>query len=114
MPDCVFCKIVKGELSATVLYRDNDLIVIKDIAPKAPVHWLFIPTVHIESLTQTDDTHQQLLGTLFLIARTKAAHAGLADRGYRLIMNNGPDAHQEVPHLHLHLLGGESLGPMVS
>ena len=110
--DCIFCKIGKGEIESEVLYRDDSCFVIKDIAPKAPVHMLVIPNRHftyLEGLTQSD---YAMVGAMFGAAKEIAAREDLSGSGYRLIVNQGDDAGQAVEHLHLHVLGGKQLGAM--
>ena len=114
----VFCKIIKGELPSDIVYQDNDFLVIKDINPQAPVHLLIIPKKHYTSLEDFMDPERgreggdlELLGKALVVAH-KISHAqGLADKGYRLIINEGEYGGKLVPHLHIHLLGGKRLGP---
>ncbi len=108
----VFCKILKGELSAETVYRDDDFWVIKDIKPQAPVHLLIIPVKHYDSLADFKDGDSQLIGKAFLVAHKVASQLGL-ERGYRLIVNEGEHGGKLVPHLHIHLLGGKRLGPKI-
>jgi histidine triad (HIT) family protein len=110
--ECIFCKINRGEIPSDILYRDDDCFVIRDIAPKAPVHLLVIPTVHFTYLSGLSEEFQTVLGRLFSAAKDMAAREGVVDSGYRLVINQGPDSGQEVPHLHLHVLGGRHLGGM--
>ena len=109
---CIFCKINRGEIPSDILYRDDDCFVIRDIAPKAPVHLLVIPTVHFTYLGGLSEEFQPVLGRMFSAAKDMAAREGVVDSGYRLVINQGPDSGQEVPHLHLHVLGGRHLGGM--
>ena len=106
MTDCLFCKIVKKEIPSEIFYQDDMVTVFKDINPAAPVHLLIIPNKHIPSVNDVDPGEEELIGKLFSAARQAADLSGIKDSGYRLIINNGPDAHQEIFHLHLHLLGG--------
>ena len=110
--ECIFCKINRGEIPSDILYRDDDCFVIRDIAPKAPVHLLVIPTVHFTYLAGLSEEFQPVLGRMFATAKDMAAREGVVDSGYRLVINQGPDSGQEVPHLHLHVLGGRHLGGM--
>jgi histidine triad (HIT) family protein len=103
---CIFCQIVKGEAQADILYQDEQVTAFRDIQPAASVHILIIPNQHIASLNDSTGANEQEMGRLFTAARLLAEREGLTDRGYRLILNTGPDANQTVPHLHLHLLGG--------
>lgn len=102
----------RGEVTAEKLYEDQQLFVIRDIAPQAKDHLLVIPGRHISSLLETTATDTELLGSLLVQARATAERLGLMS-GYRLVINNGRDAGQEVDHLHIHVLGGEQLGPMI-
>lgn len=106
MPDCLFCKIVSGEIPSEIVYQDDQVTVLKDIKPAAPVHLLVIPNTHIPSVMAMEEGDVELFGRLFLAAKKAAQQAGIEDSGYRLIVNNGPDAHQEVFHVHMHILGG--------
>jgi histidine triad (HIT) family protein len=108
----VFCKIIKGELKADVVYKDEDFWVIKDINPQAPVHLLIIPAEHflkIEDFTNG----AELLGKAFILADKMAHKQGLGEKGYRLIVNEGEHGGKLVPHFHIHLLGGKRLGPKI-
>ena len=109
MENCLFCKIVAGDIPSTKVYEDELVYAFRDIAPQAPVHVLIIPKKHIESaqaLTREDDA---LLCHMFACARKIAESEGVAKSGYRLITNVGDDAGQSVHHLHLHLIGGKTL-----
>ena len=110
--DCIFCRIISGEIQSDILYQDEEVIVIRDINPQAPTHLLVLPRSHISSLADVGADHKQLLGHLVHVANELAKREGLSDKGYRLVMNCGVEAGQEVPHLHLHLLGGRSLGKL--
>ena len=112
MEDCIFCKIARGEIPATKVYEDDEIIAFLDIYPKAPKHVLLIPRRHIANMEALAADDAPLVGRLLLRARELAAEEGLTDSGYRLVINNGPDSGQEVFHVHLHLLGGRHLGPM--
>jgi histidine triad (HIT) family protein len=107
-PDCLFCKIIAGDIPAEVVYRDDQLIAIRDINPVAPVHILLLPIRHIASVAEALPADAELLGALNLAAARLAAEAGLA-RGYRLVINTGADGGQSVSHLHLHLIGGRAM-----
>jgi len=109
MSDCIFCDIIAGEASARIVYADERAIAFHDRAPRAPVHILVVPIEHIESLTDLDLEHEALAGHLLLVARKVAEQEGIAQSGYRLIVNTGRAAGQVVYHLHVHILGG---GPM--
>ena len=112
MIDDVFCKIISGELSADFVYRDDEVIVVKDIHPQAPVHLLIIPVKHFAGIQDFAEGDGHLLGKMLRVAHDVAAKAGL-DRGYRLIVNEGEHGGKLVPHLHVHLLGGKKLGPKI-
>jgi histidine triad (HIT) family protein len=110
---CLFCRIVAGELPATVVHEGDGTLAFRDINPKAPEHILVITKAHhpdVEALAETDPV---LAGELLVAAAAVAAGAGLADGGYRIIFNTGPNSGQEVAHVHAHVLGGAPLGPMV-
>lgn len=106
MTDCLFCKIVNKEIPSEITYQDDTITVFKDINPAAPVHLLVIPNKHIPSVCEMDAKDEFIFGKLFSVAKASAEQMGIAENGYRLIINNGPDAHQEIPHVHMHLLGG--------
>jgi histidine triad (HIT) family protein len=107
---CIFCRIVAGELPSERVFEDEHLIVFADINPQAPTHLLVVPRRHLVSLEELDDP--ALGGALLAAARRVALEAGL-ERGWRLIVNTGDEGGQEVPHLHLHVLGGRPLGRML-
>jgi histidine triad (HIT) family protein len=110
--DDVFCKIVAGEIKADVVYKDEDFWVIKDINAQAPVHLLIIPAKHVTSLEDfMEGNNEVLLGKALKVAHKVAHQVGIAEKGYRLILNEGEDGGKLVPHLHIHLLGGKKLGP---
>ena len=112
-PDCIFCKIVRGEIPAKKIYDDAEVIAFHDIRPQAPVHLLVVPKAHIATLYEAQGAHQSALGKMLAIAGRLAREAG-ADDGFRTIINNGRVGHQEVYHVHMHVLGGpEPLGPMI-
>ena len=108
MTDCLFCKIVAGEIPADTAYEDEKILVFKDINPRAAVHLLVIPKIHIDSLDDLTDEHQMLIGHIMLQLPHLARHQGLPD-GFRTIINTGPGGGQEVGHLHVHILGGQGL-----
>ena len=114
MLDDVFCKVVKGEIKAEVVYRDDDFLAIKDINPQAPVHLLIVPAKHFTSLEDfMEGNNNGLLGKGLLVAHKVAHQVGIAEQGYRLIINEGEYGGKVVPHLHIHLLGGKKLGPKI-
>jgi histidine triad (HIT) family protein len=111
--NCIFCKIVRGEIPAKKMYEDDEVVAFHDIRPQAPVHILLIPKVHIASLYVAQPAHQSALGRMRVVAGRLARDAGAGD-GFRTIINNGRVAHQEVYHVHMHVLGGpDSLGAML-
>jgi histidine triad (HIT) family protein len=109
-PSCLFCKIAAGEITASVVHSSERVVAFRDIDPKAPVHVLVIPREHIASLDAADERHRALLGEMLLLTRRLARDEGVSQSGYRTVLNTGAEGGQSVPHLHLHLLGGRSLG----
>jgi histidine triad (HIT) family protein len=109
-PNCLFCRIVAGEIPARLLFEDDDLIAFADIAPQAPVHLLLVPKRHQPHLFATTGADALLLGRLMTTATQLARDAGLESGGFRVVMNCLADAGQSVAHLHLHLLGGRRMG----
>lgn len=109
MSDCIFCKIIAGEIPSTLLYQDDQVTAFRDINPAAPVHILIVPNLHLASINDLTSEHEPLVGYMFSIARQLAEQERIAGSGYRLIINTGPDGGQEVFHLHLHLLGGHRM-----
>jgi histidine triad (HIT) family protein len=107
-PNCLFCRIVAGELPSDRVHEDDEVIAFRDIAPRAPTHVLVIPRRHIPDAHALTDDDAPLLGRMFAAIRTVADHAGLAN-GYRVVTNVGPESGQTVFHLHLHLLGGRPM-----
>jgi len=111
--NCIFCKIVRGEIPAKKLHEDDDVLAFHDARPQAPVHFLIIPKRHVATLYDTDASHERALGKLLALAGRLAREAGAGD-GFRSIVNTGRVGHQEVYHVHLHVLGGpDPLGPML-
>ncbi|MCS6766575.1 MAG: histidine triad nucleotide-binding protein [Candidatus Protistobacter heckmanni] len=104
-PDCIFCKIVAGQIPSRKAYEDDELLVFHDINPAAPVHLLVVPKEHFENLISAKPDHAALLGRMQLLAPRLAAENGAAN-GFRTVINNGPDGRQEVYHLHMHIMGG--------
>ncbi len=107
--ECVFCRISRGEVPATVVHQDEEVVVFRDVNPKAPSHLLIIPRNHVASVDRIRDEDQALMGRLLLAARDAARSEGLSEDGYRLVVNAGSDGGQTVGHLHVHLLGGRPL-----
>lgn len=108
-PDCIFCKIISGELDGRVIYQDKLVTAFPDIHPAAPVHFLVVPNEHISSLNDMEEQHEKLLGHLLFVAKTIAKQEGVDEDGYRLIINTGPNAGQSVFHVHVHLIAGKLL-----
>ena len=107
--ECIFCRIVAGEAPANMVYQDEDFIAFRDILPRAPTHVLIIPKTHIPSVAELTEEQQELVGRLIIIAKNLAEKEGIAEKGYRLVINCGSEGGQLVPHLHLHLIGGRKL-----
>lgn len=108
MSDCLFCKILDGVIPSSKVFEDDKIFVFKDINPKADIHLLVIPKIHIARLDQTTAEHAELLAHMMLALPQLAQNQGL-DNGFRSIINTGPGGGQEVDHLHIHILGGGSL-----
>lgn len=108
--DCLFCKIVAGEIPTEFVYEDEHVVAFPDINPQAPVHVLVVPRRHVESLSAAADDEQGILEHVSVGAARVAAGQGVADSGYRTVTNTGRDAQQSVPHLHVHVIGGRQLG----
>ncbi len=111
-PDDLFLRIVRREIPADIVFQDDRVTAFRDIRPQAPVHILIVPNQRIATAADVDDAHEAVLGHMFVVAARVAEQEGL-DKGYRLIVNCKEHGHQEVYHLHLHLLGGRPLGPML-
>jgi histidine triad (HIT) family protein len=109
-PNCIFCRIAKGEIPARKILEDDDLVAFHDINPVAPVHFLVIPRVHVPSLAECDASHEPMLGKLFAAVPRLAREQGCTE-GFRTIVNTGRVGRQEVYHLHVHVLGGPALLP---
>ena len=112
MSDCIFCKIVRGEIPSKKIYEDDELFAFHDINPVAPVHFMLIPKSHVASLMDADSSHAALLGKMLLLAPKLAREQGL-DNGFRTVINTGRGGGQEVMHLHIHVIGGSHIPPMV-
>jgi histidine triad (HIT) family protein len=108
--DCLFCKILAGDIPADIILETDDVIAFRDVNPQAPTHALIIPRKHVSTINELGDGDQALVGKLFLAAKQIAADEGIAAAGYRVAMNCNEAAGQTVFHLHLHLLGGRQLG----
>jgi histidine triad (HIT) family protein len=110
MSDCLFCKIIAGEIPGHLVHEDRDVVVFKDINPQAPLHLLIVPRRHIATLNDLTPGDDSLIGAMFRRAAALAKQNGYADRGYRTVFNCHRDAGQTVFHIHLHLLAGRGLG----
>lgn len=110
MSDCLFCKMVAGEIKPDVVFEDDAVLAFRDANPQAPLHVLIIPRVHIATTNDLTAENADIVGKLYLAAKQIAADEGVAEPGYRMVMNCNPGAGQSVYHIHLHLLGGRSLG----
>jgi histidine triad (HIT) family protein len=106
---CLFCRIAAGSIPARLAHEDDDTLAFHDTDPRAPVHVLIIPRRHISAVDQLGDSDAGIMGKLLLTARKLGRELGVADSGYRLVLNNGADAGQSVDHIHMHLLGGRPL-----
>ena len=106
---CIFCKIASAEIPSDVVYKDEQVTAFRDIHPAGPTHVLIIPNKHIGSVNDIEPEDEPLLGHIFVTARKIAEIDGLTENGYRLIVNTGPHASQTVPHLHLHVIGGQPM-----
>lgn len=106
---CIFCKIIKKEIPAETIFKNEKILALKDIKPVAPIHFLVIPKKHIVSVNYLKKEDRELIGELFLVAKKLAEKFKIKKNGYRLILNVGKDAGQTVDHLHLHILGGKKL-----
>ncbi len=107
---CIFCKIAKKEMNSKIIRENEEVIAFHDISPQAPVHVLVIPKKHIPRITEMDEDDQKLVGKLIYMGKEVANELGVSDSGFRLVLNNGPDANQTVPHIHLHMIGGRRMG----
>ena len=112
-PNCIFCKIARGLIPAKKIYDDDDVMAFHDIRPQAPVHFLLVPKAHVATLYEAHEAHHAAFGKMLALAGRLAREAGASD-GFRTIINNGRVGHQEVYHVHMHVLGGpDPLGPMI-
>ena len=110
--ECVFCSMARDSTHQSPIYRDERVFVVRDINPKAPVHLLIIPNIHLASLAYIGPGQVPIMGHLFVVAEEMARREGVTLSGYRLVLNQGTDSGQAIEHLHLHLLGGQQLGTM--
>lgn len=109
----IFAKIIAREIPSEIVYQDEQVTAFKDISPAAPVHILIVPNVEIPTVDDVEPEHELMLGHLFTVAKKVAKEQGIAESGYRLIVNCRDDGGQEVYHLHMHLVGGRRLGPLL-
>ena len=109
MEDYFLCKIAQGQIPSTFLYEDDQVVVINDINPQTPVHMLVLPKKHIQSLAAAQEEDRDLLGHMLMTAKNMARERGVAESGYRIIVNTGRDGAQTVQHLHMHIMGGKQL-----
>ena len=112
--ETIFSKIIRREIKSDIVYQDELVTAFRDIHPQAPVHILVVPNKLIPTVNDATPEDEPMLGHMFTVAAKIAQQEGIAERGYRLLVNCGPEAGQEVYHLHLHVLGGKRLGPMVA
>ena len=113
MENCLFCKIIKGEIPSTKVYEDDEILAFKDINPAAPIHILVIPKKHITSLAHLEKEDEAIVGKIYTVINKIAEEQGVKEKGYRVIVNCGKDGGQEVMHLHFHLLAGTQLGEKI-
>lgn len=110
MADCLFCKIAQGKIPARVVHQDEDTVAFEDINPQAPLHVLVIPRAHVPTMNDLGHEHDEIMGKLFRVAAILAKERGVAESGWRAVMNANADAGQTVFHVHLHVLGGRAMG----
>ncbi len=110
--NCIFCKIINKQIPNRTVYEDSDILAFHDINPAAKVHFLIIPKIHVASMVELEDKHQDVMGKIMTLVPALAKQEGCTD-GFRLIVNTGNDGRQEVPHIHFHVLGGEPLPGMI-
>ena len=113
MEDCIFCKIIKGEIQSSKVYEDEEILAFNDIHPAAPIHILVIPKKHIESLAKMKEEDAEIIKKIYKVINVIAEKQGFKEKGYRVIVNCGKDGGQEVGHLHFHLLAGTQLGEKI-
>ena len=110
MDDCIFCKIINGEIPSEKVYEDDEILAFRDINPVTPVHVLVIPKKHITSLVDLKEEDEVIIGRIYTVINKIAKQENISENGFRVIANCGEDGGQEVKHLHFHLLGGKKLG----
>lgn len=111
--NCLFCKIIRGEIPSSKVYEDEEILAFKDINPAAPIHVLVIPKKHIASLADMEDEDEKIISEIYKVINEIAEKQGVKEKGYRVIVNCGKDGGQEVGHLHFHLLAGKQLGEKI-
>ena len=111
--DCIFCKIIKGEIPSSKVYEDEEILAFNDINPAAPIHVLVIPKKHIESLAHMEEGDEKIVRKIYKVINEIAEKQGFKEKGYRVIVNCGKDGGQEVGHLHFHLLAGTQFGEKI-
>lgn len=109
MSDCVFCKIVNGEIPSKIIYEDDKVIAFDDIDPQSPIHFLVIPKEHISSVKELNDSNKNIVAHAFLVINKLCIEKGISEKGYRIVNNCGEFGCQTVPHLHFHVLGGRQM-----
>lgn len=109
MSDCIFCKIIEGAIPSQKVYEDDLVIAFRDIDPQAPVHVLVVPKKHISGVNEIEESDAALLGHVYRVIRDLTGQLGIAESGYRVVVNSGKDGQQSVPHLHFHVLGGRMM-----
>jgi len=112
--ETIFSKIIRKEIPSDMLYQDELVTAFRDINPQMPTHILIVPNRHIPTVDDVIDDDEAAMGRMLTVARRLAREEGISDSGYRLIINCGENGRQEVPHIHMHLLGGDNVGPMIS
>ena len=112
MGDCLFCKIAAGEIPSSKVYEDDEMLAFHDIHPAAAVHFMLIPKLHLDSLAQAEDAHAAMLGKMLLLVPRLAKEQGLSN-GFRTVINTGKGGGQEVFHLHIHVMGGGNIPPVM-
>lgn len=113
MDDCIFCKIIKGEIPSNKVYEDEEILAFKDIQPAAPIHILVIPKKHFESLATMNENDRAVISKIYNVIDKISIDLGFKEKGYRVIVNCGEDGCQEVKHLHFHVLAGKKLGEKI-
>lgn len=113
MEDCIFCKIIKGEIPTNKVYEDEEILAFYDINPAAPIHILVIPKKHIDCIAHLNEEDEALIGKIYNVINKIAEEKGFKEKGFRVIVNSGKDGGQEVMHLHFHILAGKKLGEKI-